>query len=65
MYRETFFDIIFYIFDKWGKRVQKKHEANSDEKNINPLRSWSTKASKVSDKIPLLEWVLFGKHSTS
>ena len=23
--RETFFDIIFYIFDKWRKRVEKKY----------------------------------------
>ena len=30
--RETFLDIIFYIFDKWRKRVKKKYETNIDEK---------------------------------
>ena len=31
-YRETFLDIIFYIFDKWRKTVKKKYETNIDEK---------------------------------
>ena len=30
--RETFLDIIFYIFDKWRKIVKKKYETNTDEK---------------------------------
>ena len=29
---ETFLDIIFYIFDKWRKRVKKKYDTNIDEK---------------------------------
>ena len=30
--RETFLDIIFYIFDKWRKIVKKKCETKIDEK---------------------------------
>ena len=30
--RETFLNIIFYIFDKWRKIVKKKYETNTDEK---------------------------------
>ena len=29
---ETFLDIIFYIFDKWRKRVKKNYETKIDEK---------------------------------
>ena len=30
--RGTFLDSIFYIFDKWSKRVKKKYETKIDEK---------------------------------
>ena len=42
MQRESFFDDIFYTFDKWRKRVQEKYQ-----RNINALRWWSASASKV------------------
>ena len=50
MHSESFFNIKFYIFDKWRKTVQKNIKQNINGKNINALRRWSTDASKVDGK---------------
>ena len=47
--REIFFDILYIIFDKWSKIVQK---------NINVMRKWSTNASKVDGERSPLKFFL-------